>query len=303
MCEVMIEITAGTETDENVRKELVQGVSFYFVENVCLYEINNTTTVMTIEPTHKAADTNVYFVIDTLEENAFGHWVYESAVFLPYFHLFKARYPALKLVCHERKTYKYLFYKYFDISMNDIVYDINIDCPNLCIFPETGMHLTIGYTTPQFEQILVQFCQEVQRRMPTDIDPFIEYCIMPRQTKENYAPNDRRVPFGEIYECFENLKIPYQIMETDKVDDLNDQIRAIQRARAIILVDGSALMVNGIFCKGKPIFVVGQTTYKTRTLYPRMMLIVNMNQKRDNCYFLNDQHAVVEHFRSLYSKT
>lgn len=297
MCEITIDPT--TETNDTVQKEVIEGVSFYSVRNVCMYEIHDTTTAMTFEPTC-TTELCVYFLIDGAEHEAFGHWVYESAVFLPFFHLLKVKYPTIKLVRQGNRTYKRLFCKYFDIDEKDVVGEIDTDSSNLCIFPEAGMHLTMTEVTSQFKCIINRFWKEVEQRMPNPPSEMIEYCLMPRQTKENYICLERVVPFDKIREFLTMRTIPYRVLETDTITDLNDQIRSVQSAQTIILVDGSALLVNGLFCKGKTILVNGNNTVRLRTAYPRMMFIVEVIQKQNNGFFFVDQDGVVDYLQSLY---
>jgi len=78
-------------------------------------------------------DVSYYMCIDTLYNDAFGHWVYESGIYLPLFLKIKQKYPSLKLYLNNYKNYKKIFCNYFDINDDDVVYDLHNS--NICIVP------------------------------------------------------------------------------------------------------------------------------------------------------------------------
>ena len=74
---------------------------------------------------------NYYFIADTLYDEAFGHWVLETGIYLPLFITLKKTYPNLKLVLRSKRMFKKLFCDFFGIK--DVVYSLEPN--NVCFFP------------------------------------------------------------------------------------------------------------------------------------------------------------------------
>ena len=65
---------------------------------------------------------NMFFLFESCMHAAFGHWIYESAIYLTYFSKLKSKYPELHIVVNKnpKRTYKTLFFKALGIDENDI---------------------------------------------------------------------------------------------------------------------------------------------------------------------------------------
>ena len=133
--------------------------------------------------------TNYYYILDTINENAFSHWVYESAVFIPeYIELLK-RYPKCKIVIRKEKGYKLLFFKYYNVPLDNICLFEDISDNNTCFF-----HQYISLNDPNIPkrfQINILHFKELFSSIPhTKTIPFL---YLPRGTKENMTgSNDRK---------------------------------------------------------------------------------------------------------------
>lgn len=65
---------------------------------------------------------NVYFALDDLYDDAFGHWIFECAVFLDYWTELKSLFPQIRLLLRQKKRYKNLFLPVFGVSPENVVY-------------------------------------------------------------------------------------------------------------------------------------------------------------------------------------
>ena len=207
---------------------------------------------------------------------SFGHWVHETAIFLPYFKKLKEKYRTLKLfiINEPYRSYKKLFLDFFDISKDDIIYCNNELKHNdynemwmkrfNIFFPKNNICLT----TPIYPLILkpydklnipesiyidnisnLQKCFNITKEVKIDID----WLFFPRCKKENYKPNDKVYNYNNIIGFLQDKNhIIYDVMETKR---LEDQINLIKRSKNIILDPTSSFSVNGLFCKNKNIYL------------------------------------------------
>jgi hypothetical protein len=186
------------------------------------------------------------FVIDTLYHDAFSHWVFESAIYLPLFILLKTKYPTLKLYLKEYKNYKKIFCEYFKINENDIIYEITY--PNTCLFPNPISSLNINSITEKYIYQIDNFLNLKSNKKT------IQTLFLPRQTKENYNNNNR---YYDVSNFLQNIDTSHNfILHTDNVTDLNYQIDIVNSSKNVILMGGSSYFVNGLFCQNSNIIVL-----------------------------------------------
>jgi len=218
------------------------------LENVLEYSYeNHNTWKIILNDDLKLANENIYFIIDTLFQDAFGHWVFESAIYLPLFKKLKETYPNIKLVLKEEKNYKKLFCKYFNIDSNDIVYIIESN--NISFFPSPITCLNDQVISETYKNQIFKFKEFFvdNNNIKRDL------LIMPRQTKENYKNNDR---VHNIQYLLDKYKDKAYILNTDEITDLKDQIDLVQSSKNIFLTEGSPFFVNSFFCKNKNIYSI-----------------------------------------------
>jgi len=208
---------------------------------------------------------NIYFILETPHQAAFGHWVFESAIFLPYFNSFKDA----KLLVNKNPTKKYksLFFKLFNITDDNIVYldnayDESVEYKNIlknniCIIPR---HTAICHTLKDdlsdrliiFMNLLSTF-KDVIINNDYTYDKEIDHLFLPRNTIENYTPNNYTANYSKIYKILEDKEyVSYNTMDTEK---MNKQILLISKAKNIYVDFGSAFHVNGVFSKNSNIYV------------------------------------------------
>jgi len=262
----------------------------FIIENVIHYSLIDFNT-HEIEVCEKKEDLQeYYFVIDLTFHDAFAHWVYESAIYLPIFSKLKKLYPTLKVVLKEKKQFKLLFLKFFGIMETDIIYDVDMKPNNICLFPSPISALNDNHTmTDNYKQIILQFIMVFSqcRVEPQQYD----YIILPRQTKENYKHNDRIYDMNAIYEAINSTTKKYSILHTDTIVDLKDQITAIQSASTVILTDGSPFLVNNLFCNHQKLFVLDIVTqYQSSFLFKQNYIIETICRLHNNTYTYLSKH-------------
>jgi hypothetical protein len=206
--------------------------------------------------------------IDSPDNEAFCHWVFESAILLP--ELRKG------IVLSSKKTYKTLFCRYFGIRDDEIRYD-----PNR--LADMSFRL-IDNTIPQgYPQLLETFFT----KFSSSVIPDVDFIVMPRQKKENYTPNDRPCPLTPFLDVFQKSRRTHRIVHTDDITNLQTQIDLVNSGRNLVVVDGAAFLVNGMFCSGKHIYVISCSLVEEQSkIYPMMKLIYDKIKEKNNVTFI-----------------
>jgi len=195
-----------------------------------------------------------FLIIDTLYHEAFGHWVYESAIYLLLFLELKLKYPTIKLHLQGHKEYKRLFCEHFGISKNDIV--LTLPSNNICIFP---LPITAHSKRTICDDYMAQvdaFCKHIQSSISTIQVKHINTLLMPRQKKENYAGNDREYNIEDISKSIKD-EPSTMILNTDTIKTLQEQIELVSSSKNIVLTGGAPYFVNGIISENANIVVLG----------------------------------------------
>jgi hypothetical protein len=254
----------------------------YEIENVLSYSYENFNSwKLTTEPL--VSVDNYYFVIDTVYEEAFSHWVFECAIYLPIFHKLKKLYPSLQLLLKAKRTFKQLFCKYFQIE--DVVHDIKPN--NICFFPSPITSFNDKNITEDYKQQIYNFAKcfdgETELRH--------EFIIMPRQSKENYIYNDRKFNFESLINCLKNRSY---VLNTDEIVDLNDQIAIVKSGKNICITDGSPFYVNGLFCQNKTIYIVDANEYviDQPNVFIKMQFILDIHKSRNKVVCINQKDLI-----------
>jgi hypothetical protein len=209
--------------------------------------------------------------IDSPDNEAFCHWVFESAILLP-----TLREQPGSIVLATKKTYKTLFYRYFGISDQKIKYNPN----RLATLP---FRLIDNPIRKEYPSLLETFFS----KFSSSVKPDVDFVIMPRQRKENYAPNDRPCPLTPLLHVFETSGRSYRIVHTDDITDLQSQIDLVNSGRNLVVVDGSAFLVNGMFYSGKNIYVINCDLVEGQSkTYPMMKLIYDRIKQKNNVTFI-----------------
>jgi hypothetical protein len=270
-----------TDTSEQEYLLLKNNYKVFQVKNVSDYTYNkqsHSAINVTLFTPPNDLNTNYYFIIDTDCNEAFGHWVFESSIYLHLYTTLKETISSLKLVLKCPKMYKQIFTTFFGIT--DIVYTLDTTSANISYFPSPVSCLIVKECTPTNMAHLTDFMIHFYMyKLPPQLDNILyDFLIMPRQKKENYAPNDRIIDYSPICNFFETNKgYSYKILHTDDVTDLEQQIRCIRNAKNIIVTDGSPLFCNMLFGTNKTFYVLDGTLSFLHTYeLPKNTYIVKM---------------------------
>lgn len=230
---------------------------------------------------------NVFYAIDTLYDTAFFHWILESAVFMNYWQEIKTLFPSSKLVLRRRKTFKTLFFPVFGVDPEDVVY--NTGGWSDTIFPDSGEFPPPGPDTFPTPNVLLvppgQYLHDTSLNMELfkqTLEAFVgkalfysssgiehraasskggrRVLVLPRGRKENNVGlNDRVVPeLDTLAEMIESEgMVGAEVLRTDDVRDIRQQVNAVARAKVIFVAAGSAAYFNILFAANATIYIFG----------------------------------------------
>ena len=205
--------------------------------------------------------------IDSPDNEAFCHWVFESAIHLPTLRK--------TIVLANKKAYKTLFCSYFGIRDEEIRYD-----PTRFA---SSFRLIDNPIKKEYPMLLDAFFS----RFSSSVTPDVDFIVMPRQRKENYVPNDRPCPLTPFLDVFQRSERTHRIVHTDDITHLQTQIDLVNSGRNLVVVDGSAFLVNGMFCSGKHIYVINTELVENQSkLYPMVKLIYDKIKQKNTVTFI-----------------
>ena len=270
----------------------------YIVENVTGYKlIDYNTHVIDISTNSISGAPNYYFVIDFPYDDAFGHWVFESAIYLPIFNKLKESYSNIKLLLKSRKQYKKIFINFFNINESDVVYDNAIGSNNICLFPSPISSLN-DKSLPENFKIITQKFVSMFHSFSVTIPNTYDYVVLPRQIKENYQPCDRKYDFSFVYNALNEKKLNYFILNTDDITNLIDQIQTVRSSSNIVVCDASAFIVNNMFCLNSDIHIVATSppTEVNGKEYPKLnyAIVVATQINNNKLHYIYDNILQIE---------
>ena len=193
-----------------------------------------------------------YFVFETEYSGGFAHWIHECMIFIDtYITLKKEKYPNLKIVAVGDFNYKKIFFNFFNIPLTDVV--PSIIPKRTCIFTPVICLMTLNKNLKDY---FIEKTTTLFNTLTKDLDNTqnIPITFLPRQTRENFPVNDRRITYIGIEEAVKNKE--GVVYHTDLVKDLKEQMQIVRSSKVLICDYGSSFFVNGMFANNATIYVL-----------------------------------------------
>lgn len=115
------------------------------------------------------------------------------------------------------------------------------------------------------------------------LDKEIEDLFLPRNTIENYEPNDRHDNYSKIKEILKNK--PHLTYNTMDTEDIMKQILLVRSSKNIYLDYGSSFLVNSFFAKNSNIYVSNFMEWIHNT-FSLTTILVDIIEKENNVIYL-----------------
>jgi hypothetical protein len=233
----------------------INSYKFNKYENVLNYNYVHCKPLLNINilENDKNKETDLYYIFDCPGKDAFGHWVYESFIFIDYFLEINKIHPNIKILTSNKKKYIKNFFKLFNIK-NKIVNKIDEDMNNVCFFSPVVSLNDENIDELLFKNLIDNLITKIHNVIKNDI-LYDNIIFLPRNKKDNSASNDRIIHGGEDIE--ENIiNLGGTVLNTYEINNLKIQFGIINSFNTIILDYGSSFFVNCMFMSNKKIIVL-----------------------------------------------
>jgi hypothetical protein len=243
-------------------------------------------------------NSTIYYYLETPFHSAFAHWVYECAIY----YLDLPKDANVIVIKNPERKYKSLFLTAMNIRPEQIYYieeeTSEFPSPNKCFISQKTCWNDQGRThITEYRECVLKFLDYFNKKtreytmeknnLQGDSkecwDKTIEILFLPRNTIQNYACNDRIVDYKPIMEKLKGKN--YLVYDTMTTDNILFQIELLKKSKNIYLDYGSSFFVNGLFCEGSVIYVIGKH-YNVFELYPYSHETLKIIQERNEVIFL-----------------
>lgn len=274
-----------------------EGSDFAVVRDVLSYEHCNFNSwkIKALSPGYestteglKSDSTQIYIAIDTVHHDAFGHWFFESAIWLPKVKAILDAHPNSKIYSMGSRGYKTQILEYFGIPPDRVITEFS-EKNNVCIFVNPCTSINNLTEHDKFKEMLVEFSEHFHQ---TKVSKEIDYLLMPRQKTGNYTANNRDVNTDDLESYLNNIPRS-KIFNTNVSPTFSDQIEAVQASKHLLVTDGSASSVNGFLAKNSVIFVLGDALIPNqRQIQAKVRIICEFIEHNNAVMFIHSESNV-----------
>jgi hypothetical protein len=237
-----------------------------------------------------------YYIFDCPGEDAFAHWVYESFIFIPIFFKIRDKFPNINILTKNTKKYVNNFFKFYKIE-NNIKNNID-NLNNICFFSPIVSLNDNNINKEFFIKHIDLFCDNIHKHINI-YNKNENVVFLPRNTKDNYAGNDRN-NLGNNDICNNIQNIGGTVINTYELNNIELQFSKINSFNTIILDVGSSLLVNGIFLNNKKIIVLNNyCIYAQKSIFVSMNILFNYIEKKNNVIFVNPSRDNIIDFNDI----
>jgi capsular polysaccharide biosynthesis protein len=182
------------------------------------------------------------------------------------------------------KPYKELFCKYLNVKDEDILYEVPEG--STCIIPPPLSLTCKGIN--ELHRRLIKNILIPHNKIGT------EFLIFPRNRYNNYEGNNTKLSYSELISFIDRTGIPYSVYDTSTTKELSSQINLVQQAKVLVIPDGSAFLVNGMF-SSCTIYVVGRLcSLEQAKIFPQINYILDLILERNKVYWFSRQSDFIK---------
>lgn len=235
--------------------------------------------------------TPIFIIIDTKFHDSFGHWFFESAIWIPKIKLILDTYKKSKILLRESKNYKTQILDYFGIARDRVTTKL-AEGNNLCIFVNPCTSLNDSRENDHFKNLLMEFSEQFHKN---HIRKKTNCLLMPRQKIGNYISNDRQVNTDDIEAYLKNIP-GNDTLNTENSSTFLDQISRVTDSKYLIVTDGSAFLVNAFLAKNSVVIVLGDLLIPSQRRVQEKTRII--------CEHIEHRNAVsyIHSFNNVFSR-
>ena len=284
-------------------------------ENVINYQYQYCFPTLKLEVINKKNENlqqnkQYYMIFDNPGKDAFGHWIYESFIFVDILKELNKEYKNIKIVTSNKKLYVKNFFTFFDIK-NEIVYNFE-DENNITFVPPIIAYGIINEMNPKHLKLFQKFINKYVSYIHDNIINFNfenNILYLPRNRKDNFYPEDSipkefildRINLDEITHFTDSVaKYSGITLNTFELNNIKMQFSFIINSKNIILDYGSAFDVNSLICKNKNIIVLNKgNKYNLHTLPQTNKIIYDIVSSNNNVTFVTEYNDFDDIYRYI----
>jgi hypothetical protein len=228
-----------------------------------------------------------YVAIDSANHDTFGHWFYESLIFVASLPKNKIGDSTVNVLIKSEKKYKKKFLNHFELQST-----ITPDKNNIVGFPARFSSLNLNNHSHRFEVLMNKFHNLFVPENKIGQLKDINVLLLPRQKIDNFKAHDRIVDSSDIEKNISTLTNSL-VLNTDQIDSVSGEFDLISRSRNIVVPDGSAFLVTGFMARDSNIIVLGNQLCPFSFLrFEKCRLIYEFIKRNNRIFFITGKNDV-----------
>ena len=235
---------------------------------------------------------NLYCVVDTPASNNFGHFFWESMVFLKSLKRLRAKFPSIVFLIKETKKFKKKFFEHYDLQFATTI--SNSD-NYVGFLPLITSLVTNKYST-QYAKLIDQFHYELHSDSPSYFEKDTDIVFFPRHNSVDnykYEGQDRSLDTSQLIN-FLNQNHQTSVFNTENSESWAEEFRAMQSSKFIICHDGSSGAVAAFCARGSIIINLSHNiTLPSLRAYDKVRYIEEKSRMSNEKYYVTFPDRIV----------
>ena len=257
------------------------------IKNIIKYSYNRDIPKLNFEK-YKLKDNNIlykndkdiYYILDSCGLDAFAHFIFEGFIFIPILIELNKFNKNIKILTTNKKRYVINLLNFFKIP-NKVVYEIT-NYNNICYYPNQYTICDYGKNIKDDEYYMKYFNDYINY-IKNNIDNISNNNLLylPRNTKDNFLPNDRIVNNTDKIKKIV-IKKNGIVLDTYDLNNIKYQLSIVNNSNKIILDYGSSLYFNSIILEKKKIYMLDDEGFHDLNLrFPFFDFLSNYIKERN----------------------
>ena len=264
--------------DKHITNILVAGVERVSPDGFNRFLLSGSHLKIDLNCDLKCIQETIIMPIENFGHLSFSHFFFESVLMIHYFQSMRDSDHAITAYITSKRKFKELLLKH---TLIPFTYDLEEN--DKLLFCRFQFSLNTNSDEFHFSRAIENFTRTIKVRK----DKSLRALFLPRQVKENFNANDREIQYDGIEDL---IKIIGVVFHSDDSNSFEEQVNLLSESRLLIVPDGSAYLVNGFFCKGTTILVLGSDIVPNQCrLYSKMEILNRYIQSVNNVIFITPQ--------------
>jgi len=228
---------------------------------------------------------SIYCVVDSEMSINFGHFVWESLVYLKQLKRLKTKFPELIFIIKNKTKFKAKLLDHYGFRYSD---KINNPDNYVAFFAPISLLVNNKYST-YYKRLLDEFHYEIHRENPSFFEKDLSITYFPRHEKIDnlhYENQDRSFNTSEIQDYLKNKK-NCVIFDTEHSSSWANEVEMVRRSKFIICHDGSSSAVLGFHACNSVMIILSNNVYiPSMRRFDKVAIIDKKIKTCNECYYI-----------------